>query len=282
MHGACRRAEHQGCRTGACCGHTAHKATPLGCIQQGKLTQPAPPHPLLCPAAEDAAHALVEAAHKQWAVRYRGRNCDDVSGRFLWNLDLARRVQCRQQQRAGIARMEALDRRRASCCSPLHAPHRTRPSAPAQPGPPPPPPTTTTTAGDCCCCIPGPLKQRPSVASLARGPTLPAQGATPAPQGTTLPAHHALTPSPQLGVRCPVGHAPSATVGCSGGAGKPVPRRPLPFLSFDVSSAPLLGQFCAASRRSPRRALPAYLPATVCAGRAWLAGPGLCRSPHQT
>jgi hypothetical protein len=29
--------------------------------------------------AEDAAHALVEAAHKQWAVRYRGRNCDDVT-----------------------------------------------------------------------------------------------------------------------------------------------------------------------------------------------------------
>lgn len=29
--------------------------------------------------AEDAAHMLVEAAHKQWAVRYRGRNCDDVS-----------------------------------------------------------------------------------------------------------------------------------------------------------------------------------------------------------
>lgn len=33
-----------------------------------------PPH-----AAEDAAHALVEAAQKQWAVRYRGRNCDDVT-----------------------------------------------------------------------------------------------------------------------------------------------------------------------------------------------------------
>ncbi|KAL4422270.1 hypothetical protein ABPG75_008467 [Micractinium tetrahymenae] len=29
--------------------------------------------------AEDAAHALVEAAQKQWAVRYRGRNCDDVT-----------------------------------------------------------------------------------------------------------------------------------------------------------------------------------------------------------
>lgn len=33
----------------------------------------------LAPTAEDAAHALVEAAHKQWAVRYRGRNCDDVT-----------------------------------------------------------------------------------------------------------------------------------------------------------------------------------------------------------
>ncbi len=30
-------------------------------------------------AAEDAAHALVEAAQKQWAVRYRGRNCDDIT-----------------------------------------------------------------------------------------------------------------------------------------------------------------------------------------------------------
>lgn len=31
-------------------------------------------------AAEDAAHMLVEAAQKQWAVRYRGRNCDDITG----------------------------------------------------------------------------------------------------------------------------------------------------------------------------------------------------------
>ncbi|EFN53036.1 hypothetical protein CHLNCDRAFT_53990 [Chlorella variabilis] len=29
--------------------------------------------------AEDAAHALVEAAQKQWAIRYRGRNCDDIT-----------------------------------------------------------------------------------------------------------------------------------------------------------------------------------------------------------
>lgn len=36
------------------------------------------PAPLLL-AAEDAAHALVEAAQKQWAVRYRGRNCDDIT-----------------------------------------------------------------------------------------------------------------------------------------------------------------------------------------------------------
>jgi hypothetical protein len=31
------------------------------------------------PAADDAAHALLEAAQKQWAVRYRGRNCDDIT-----------------------------------------------------------------------------------------------------------------------------------------------------------------------------------------------------------
>lgn len=29
--------------------------------------------------AEDAAHALVEAAQKHWAVRYAGRNCDDIT-----------------------------------------------------------------------------------------------------------------------------------------------------------------------------------------------------------
>ena len=44
-----------------------------------RLTRPSLPPPSSRPAAEDAAHALVEAAHKQWAVRYRGRNCDDVS-----------------------------------------------------------------------------------------------------------------------------------------------------------------------------------------------------------
>lgn len=29
--------------------------------------------------AEDAAHALVEAAQKHWAIRYAGRNCDDIT-----------------------------------------------------------------------------------------------------------------------------------------------------------------------------------------------------------
>ena len=38
------------------------------------------PRPRPPPAADDAAHALVEAAQKQWAVRYRGRNCDDITG----------------------------------------------------------------------------------------------------------------------------------------------------------------------------------------------------------
>ena len=31
------------------------------------------------PSAEAAAHALVEAAHKQWAVVTRGQHCDDVT-----------------------------------------------------------------------------------------------------------------------------------------------------------------------------------------------------------
>lgn len=29
--------------------------------------------------AEDAAHALLEAAQKEWAVKYRGRSCDDIT-----------------------------------------------------------------------------------------------------------------------------------------------------------------------------------------------------------
>lgn len=28
---------------------------------------------------EDAAHALVETAQKEWAIRYRGRNVDDIT-----------------------------------------------------------------------------------------------------------------------------------------------------------------------------------------------------------
>ncbi len=68
----------------------------LAAAQHSQLTAlpsaiPPPAYPSA--AAEDAAHALVEAAHKQWAVRYRGRNCDDVSrgagvcvtcGRCFW------------------------------------------------------------------------------------------------------------------------------------------------------------------------------------------------------
>ena len=43
---------------------------------------PSASHPPSCTcsaAAEDAAHTLLEAAQKQWAVRYRGRNCDDCT-----------------------------------------------------------------------------------------------------------------------------------------------------------------------------------------------------------
>ena len=38
-----------------------------------------PACPCPAPAAEEAAEALVEAAQKQWAVRYRGRHCDDIT-----------------------------------------------------------------------------------------------------------------------------------------------------------------------------------------------------------
>lgn len=40
------------------------------------------PPPLAAAAAataEDAAHALVEAAQKEWGVKYRGRNADDCT-----------------------------------------------------------------------------------------------------------------------------------------------------------------------------------------------------------
>eukprot|EP00887_Chlorella_sp_A99_P002157 scaffold21.g2157.t1 len=43
--------------------------------------------------AEDAAHALVEAAQKHWAVRYMGRNCDDITVAVAFlPADPARRV----------------------------------------------------------------------------------------------------------------------------------------------------------------------------------------------
>lgn len=167
--------------------HSSQVTTP-GCIQQDNLTEPAPPHPLLCPAAEDAAHALVEAAHKQWAVRYRGRNCDDVSGEGVVVFGTGGESTVPPAAEGWDSKAGGVEPLAGQLFSLLLMHHTTPACLHLHNLRPPPRPT----AGDCCCCIPGPLKQRPSVASLARGPTLPAYGTAPAPQGTTLPAHHTL------------------------------------------------------------------------------------------
>lgn len=58
------------------CRHACSRAESLPHQPPSASAHPASP---ALPAAEDAAHNLVEAAQKQWAVRYRGRNCDDIT-----------------------------------------------------------------------------------------------------------------------------------------------------------------------------------------------------------